>query len=183
MLCFAIAPYPVQPPTTWRLALGAWCVVLGSLFVCRFYSYLIIYQVRHKQTGFIRACKTIKIHNRQDADLLNTEIAVMKQLDHPNVVKLYQYYYDKSSGNMYLIMEYCEGGSILDVLQNDGSVPADTVASYTQQILSALCYCHRKKLVHRDIKPDNILLINQGQHSSFGSSDAYYPQGAAPKRP
>ena len=48
-------------------------------------------------------------------------------------------------------------------------------ASFTQQILSALCYCHRKKLVHRDIKPDNILLINQGQHSSFGSSDAYYP--------
>ena len=78
--------------------------------------------VRHKFSGFVRACKQIKIYNKQDADLLNTEIAVMKQLDHPNVVKLYQYYYDPSTGNMYLILEYCPGGSILDVLQNDGKV-------------------------------------------------------------
>jgi len=136
--------------------------------------------VRHKRTGHLRACKSIALKNKGQQKLVNTEIELMKQLDHPNVLRLYECYYEADS-NIYLIVELCNGGSLFDrILWHQKKCPKPMserqTASYLQQILGALAYCHSLKIIHRDIKPDNLLFINRKSDSpikviDFGLSD------------
>ena len=73
-------------------------------------------------------------------------------LNHPNIVKLYDAFYDDSS--QYLVMEYCSNGT----LYQKGRLSYDKFVYYAKQILEALAYCHANNIAHRDLKPENILL-------------------------
>merc|ERR1719183_2717008 len=104
----------------------------------------------------------------------------MKQLDHPNVLRLYECYYDGDQ-SIYLIVELCNGGSLIDRIlyhnrQLKRPMSERQSAGYLQQILAALAYCHTLTIVHRDIKPDNLLFVNRKSDSAlkvidFGLSD------------
>ncbi|CAK83286.1 unnamed protein product (macronuclear) [Paramecium tetraurelia] len=131
--------------------------------------------VIHKQTGQRRAMKQIKkdkIFKEDEENLLN-EVTILKQLDHPNIVKLYELFQDKSS--YYLITEYLEGGELLQRISEYKTFTEKIAAEFLKQILSAVMYCHERKIVHRDLKPENILLesIKQGANLKiidFGTS-------------
>lgn len=87
-------------------------------------------------------------------------MAIMMSLDHPNIIKLYEVY-DQS--NCYVIvMELCEGGDLFRKV-NQGLIDYEQTISITKQILSALNYMHSQKIVHRDIKLENILYEPKGQ--------------------
>ncbi|CAH8498044.1 unnamed protein product [Heterobilharzia americana] len=97
--------------------------------------------------------------------LLSKEICVLKDLNHENIVRLYDH--SISSTGVYLVMEYCNGGDLSEYLQAKRTLPEDTIRHFLIQIGSAMDAMNRKGFMHRDLKPGNILLSHCrdcGQH-------------------
>eukprot|EP00760_Papus_ankaliazontas_P013203 PhM_4_TR15662/c6_g1_i1/m.3406/K20717/YDA; mitogen-activated protein kinase kinase kinase YODA len=142
-------------------------------------------------TGELMAVKTIEVcaddtQLQRRLSVLQTEIDMLRTLEHPNIV---QYYFAERtklpSGNlgMNIFMEYVPGGSILGVLRQFGALSEVVVASYTEQILLALLYLHESNVVHRDIKSANILLTTEGscKVADFGAAVALESLGGKSK--
>ncbi|ORY34280.1 hypothetical protein BCR39DRAFT_517417 [Naematelia encephala] len=87
---------------------------------------------------------------------IEREIVIMKLIDHPNVLNLYDVW--ETSQELYLIMEYVPGGELFDYLVKRGRLPVSEALHYFQQIIHAVDYCHRFNICHRDLKPENLLL-------------------------
>lgn len=87
---------------------------------------------------------------------LEREIAVMKLLEHPNIVRLFDVW--ENSNELYLIMEYVEGGELFHYVEQRKGLPEDETIIIFRQIIAALLYCHGMHICHRDLKPENILL-------------------------
>ena len=120
----------------------------------------------------------IKIVRRTKVKLsenVNREIAVMKKLRHPNVVRLLEVIDDPTSEKLYMVMKYIEGGPIAK-LRPEGTcacLDPDRVCHLAHQLLAGLSYLHKRHVAHRDIKPDNILVDSDGTpyFSDFGVSE------------
>jgi serine/threonine-protein kinase HSL1 (negative regulator of Swe1 kinase) len=87
---------------------------------------------------------------------LEREIAVMKLLEHDNIVRLFDVW--ENSNELYLIMEYVEGGELFHYVEQRKGLHEDETIIIFRQIIAALLYCHRMHICHRDLKPENILL-------------------------
>ncbi|KAJ9666684.1 serine/threonine-protein kinase gin4 [Coniosporium apollinis] len=87
---------------------------------------------------------------------LEREIVIMKLLEHKNIVRLYDVWENRNE--LYLIMEYVEGGELFGYIAENGSLNEMEVVYLFRQIIAALLYCHRIHIHHRDLKPENILL-------------------------
>ncbi|XP_032084703.1 serine/threonine-protein kinase SIK2 isoform X1 [Thamnophis elegans] len=115
---------------------------------------------RHRIT---RSEVAIKIIDKSQLDSVNLEkiyreVQIMKMLDHPHIIKLYQVMETKSM--LYLVTEYAKNGEIFDYLANRGRLSETDARRKFWQILSAVEYCHGRKIVHRDLKAENLLLDN-----------------------
>ena len=124
-------------------------------------AFATVYKATHLVSGDIRAVKVIQKSLAPNSKSTLTAIAefdILKKLDHPNILKLHEYFQD--ARNIYIVMEYCEGGPLYDQLLKCKQLTEQSVAKVMQQILSAVAYCHERNVVHRDLKPANILLIN-----------------------
>ncbi|XP_076369716.1 serine/threonine-protein kinase BRSK2-like isoform X1 [Tachypleus tridentatus] len=121
------------------------------------------------QTGLVKLgvhCVTgrkvaVKIVNREklsDSVLrkVEREIAIMKLIDHPHVLKLYDVY--ENNKYLYLVLEHVSGGELFDYLLKRGRLPAKEARKFLWQIISALDFCHKHCICHRDLKPENLLL-------------------------
>ena len=130
-------------------------------------SFATVYLVKHNTTGSVRAMKEIKkISNEGEEDneleIIN-EINILMKMDHPNIVKIFGFYI--TSHYYYLITEYCEGGSLFDlIINNNGPFPEIQASYIMHQIFSVVNYCHKMKIIHRDLKPENIL-INKNENN------------------
>jgi calcium-dependent protein kinase len=120
-----------------------------------------------KSTSTVRAVKAIDLSKISDQKRLADEVAIQKDLDHPNIVKLFEVF--KDAKRMYLVMELCTGGELFDRIVEEAEKHADEgkegeafdergASTYMQQILGAMRYLHDHSYVHRDIKPENFLL-------------------------
>jgi calcium-dependent protein kinase len=113
----------------------------------------------HRDTNEKRAVKIFRKYDGEiDAsnDFLR-EINILKCLDHPNIVRIYEYFED--SRRMSAILEYCSGGELFtEILKTTTPLHEITIAKIMQQLFSALCCIHEQNVIHRDIKPENILL-------------------------
>ncbi|KAK3671517.1 serine/threonine-protein kinase gin4 [Recurvomyces mirabilis] len=87
---------------------------------------------------------------------LEREIAVMKLMEHPNIVRLYDVWENRNE--LYLIMEYVDGGELFHYVDERKGLEENEAVYIFRQIVSALLYCHRLLICHRDLKPENILL-------------------------
>ncbi|KAB8337240.1 hypothetical protein FH972_021542 [Carpinus fangiana] len=106
------------------------------------------------------------------------EVVIMKLLEHPNVVKLYDVWENRSE--LYLIMEHVDGGELFEYVEKVGYMREDETVWVFRQIVAALLHCHRLGIHHRDLKPENILL-DLSEHPQvklidFGMA-ALQPQG------
>ncbi len=126
-----------------------------------------VYKVRHKTTNEIRAMKIIKnplnsTDNRLDNKFLR-EIQVLKELEHPNIIKIFEYYIDDHYH--YIVTELVTGGELYDTIVKFQKFNEKKAAYIMRQILSALNYLHSHGIVHRDIKPENILVLKLDKDS------------------
>ena len=131
-------------------------------------GYAKVYEVQHKKTKEIRACKHLSKANIPDYDKFKREIQILIIADHPNIIKLYEVFESKRS--LYLVMELCRGGELFDrVIEH-----METGEMYTEkdaakmfiQIMSSIDYCHKNGIAHRDLKPENLLYLNKGEEKN-----------------
>lgn len=87
---------------------------------------------------------------------LKYEINILKNLSHPNIVRLYEVYENKSS--IFLVQELCDGCELFEEIVNRKNISENEAALVIKQILQAIAYCHNKNVAHRDLKPENILI-------------------------
>merc|ERR1719156_145974 len=118
-------------------------------------SYGSVCKAKNKASGSIRAVKTISKSQMKNIERFKQEIAIMKMMDHPNIIKLYETFEDHR--NIYLIMEICSGGELFDRIIETGHFTEVQAAIVMQQILRGIFYMHEIKLTHRDLKPENFL--------------------------
>ncbi|XP_076681634.1 uncharacterized protein LOC143375897 [Andrena cerasifolii] len=90
------------------------------------------------------------------------EIALLKKLDHPNVVKLVEVLDDPDEDNLYLVFELVERGEILQI-PTDKPLDEETVRKNFRDVVMGVEYLHYHKIVHRDIKPSNLLVDSDGR--------------------
>ena len=120
-------------------------------------AYGSVYKVLQITTGFLRAVKAIKKKNIDIQEFTN-ELEVLKTLDHPNIIKLFDCYFDNSY--YYMVEEYCNGGDLFDYIQKEKSFTEKKAGVIFNQLLSAVNHLHKKNLIHRDLKPENIVFVN-----------------------
>ena len=123
--------------------------------------------VKNKLTNQSFACKELVKKNVSDYEGLMREVNLMIKLDHPNIIKLYEYYEDEKK--IYLIMELCTGGELFDkIIENTEKGKQFTekqAANIFKQMMSAVNYCHKNGIVHRDLKPENLLYFDKSENS------------------
>ncbi|EGC38640.1 hypothetical protein DICPUDRAFT_96852 [Dictyostelium purpureum] len=123
-----------------------------------------VYLAREKKSQFIVALKVLFKYQLQTHNIehqLRREIEIQSHLRHPNILRLFGYFYDEK--RVFLIIEFAKGGECFKELQKVGSFNEMTAATYTLQIADALRYCHSKHVIHRDIKPENLLIGINGE--------------------
>lgn len=114
-----------------------------------------------RSTGKSYAVKIINrrkaLKNGESMEGVNRELSILRQLDHPNIVYLKSFYEDID--NYYLVMEYVPGGDLMDFVAANGAIGEDATQVITKQILEGINYVHKMGISHRDLKPDNILIM------------------------
>jgi serine/threonine protein kinase len=121
----------------------------------------VVWKARHVRSGEPVALKCIR-PDRQDPDTLarfRREAAMLASLHHPNVVEVRES--GEHDGRPYMVMEYLDGVSLKTVLR-DQPLPVPEAVQLVEQVATALDYIHRQGIVHRDVKPQNILLADDG---------------------
>ncbi|KAJ8081011.1 Protein kinase of the Mitotic Exit Network [Marasmius tenuissimus] len=121
-----------------------------------------VYRALNWATGETVAVKEIQLSNIPKSDLgeIMSEIDLLKNLNHPNIVKYKGFV--KTRDFLYIILEFCENGSLHGILKRFGKFPESLVAVYISQILEGLVYLHDQGVIHRDIKGANILTNKDG---------------------
>ncbi|HHN94228.1 MAG TPA: serine/threonine protein kinase, partial [Anaerolineae bacterium] len=89
------------------------------------------------------------------------EATVLARLHHPNLVRVTDFF--EEGGNAYLVMDFVEGESLGEIIARMGALDEKQVLIWAQQLLDALAYCHARGVIHRDIKPQNVIINPDGQ--------------------
>eukprot|EP00345_Euplotes_harpa_P010807 CAMPEP_0168333498 /NCGR_PEP_ID=MMETSP0213-20121227/9643_1 /TAXON_ID=151035 /ORGANISM="Euplotes harpa, Strain FSP1.4" /LENGTH=392 /DNA_ID=CAMNT_0008337833 /DNA_START=1 /DNA_END=1175 /DNA_ORIENTATION=+ len=137
----------------------------------------------HKDTQSQRAVKVLRknLLDDKEMDMLKNEISILKDMDHPNIVKMYEFLEDDK--RIYIVTEICKGGELFDEILNRSKFDEKDAAIVMRQLLSAINYCHKKSIVHRDLKPENMLLeqdkdLEKLKIVDFGTSLTFDPDRA-----
>lgn len=141
--------------------IGEKYLFVKELYQCTFGK---IIKVKSKLTGDYRACKIISPKKIPDINKFNQDLNQIIKFDHPNLLKLYEIFEDES--HIYLITDLCTGGELFQrvyytLTNNPEAYTEKEVSKIFKQIISALHYCHSQGIPHRDLRPENILYLNE----------------------
>ncbi len=129
-----------------------------------------VYRAEHIYLGTQHAIKVLHAHltGEKNIQKFNDEARQIAHLQHPHVVRVT--YFDIEKNTPFLVMDYAPNGSLRKYYPEGTRIPALTAVSYIKQVAGALQFAHSKELVHRDVKPENILLgsSNEALLSDFG---------------
>jgi len=137
----------------------------------------------HRSSGFMRAIKAVTT-TAEDSSYISSrlvEVEALQTLDHPNIVKLYEYYYHPEEDTLFLVEEFLGGGTLEQRLgrQRGGRFNADGAAVALRQMLRALFACHAHGLAHRDLKEDNFAYDQAGDEATLKLIDFGLSLGTA----
>mmetsp|Transcript_110458 Transcript_110458/g.276520 ORF Transcript_110458/g.276520 Transcript_110458/m.276520 type:complete len:582 (+) Transcript_110458:90-1835(+) len=123
--------------------------------------------IRSKGHEKVVAIKTIPKKKISDPKKIKEEFNVLRQLDHAHICKAYECYEDRR--NIYLVMDICTGGTLLETLCKQSRFSENDAANIMRQILSALAYLHEASFVFRDLKTENIMFARSVQSGCVGN--------------
>ena len=124
----------------------------------------VVKKVKHKASGLIRSIKIIPIKNIRQGmteEQINNEFQILRHLDHPNIMKIYELYEDNK--NFYIVSEFCDQGDLFGKLKKLKYMNELVVKFLMMQILGAINYLHSKEVLHGDIKLENILIYTASE--------------------
>ncbi|XP_059397201.1 calcium/calmodulin-dependent protein kinase type 1D-like isoform X2 [Carassius carassius] len=127
-----------------------------------------VFMVKERKTGKPFAMKCVKKKNKRDVNLEN-EIAVLRKIQHDNVVCLEDFY--ESRTHYYLLMQLVSGGELFDRILDRGMYSEADASLLIRQVLEAVSYLHKNGIVHRDLKPENLLYYSTDENSKIMISD------------
>ena len=144
-------------------------------------SFASVYRVQNRITDSVRAMKIINKNSgvtaQEDQEIFN-EINILRTLDHPNILKIFEFYSNKDSYS--IVTELCTGGELFQDIIDRGPFNENYTAYVMFQIFSAINYCHNMHIVHRDLKPENILIVDRDKNNyprikicDFGTSKMF----------
>lgn len=129
-----------------------------------------VYRAQQRYLGKDFALKILDLHQRNEATArrFRQEARTAAQLQHPNLVEVHDFG-ELGDEQPYLVMDLIEGATLAEVLKDKGSLPVDYVVSLCIQVCFGLMYAHEKGVVHRDIKPGNIMLVRPEREPAEGT--------------
>ena len=147
-----------------------------------------VYRVQNNYTEEIRAMKiikkspenmdTISDKEKKEEDEISNEIKVLRSLDHPNILKIFEFFSSKDSYT--IVTEFCSGGDLFQEIIDKGPFKEKYCAFVLYQILSAINHCHANHIIHRDLKPENVLIVDKDKNDfprikicDFGTSQIF----------
>jgi serine/threonine protein kinase len=138
-------------------------------------TYGVVYKCQNKKSNDFVALKKIRLEN-EDEGIPSTairEISILKQLKHENVVRLVDLIHGEKK--LYLVFEYMDFDLKKFLDRNNAPLAPNLVKSYLYQILSAIKFCHSRRILHRDLKPQNLLIDKNGKIKlgDFGLARAF----------
>ncbi|CAN8001953.1 unnamed protein product [Ixodes hexagonus] len=121
----------------------------------------------------IKTIKKSKIETEQDSLRIRREIQIMSSIQHPYIIHIYEVFENKDK--IVLVMQYASGGELYDYVSERKELTSDEARRIFRQVASAVYYCHKNKICHRDLKLENILLDEKGNAkiADFGLSNVY----------
>lgn len=139
-------------------------------------TYATVYKGRARATGEIVALKEIRLDSEEGApSTAIREISLMKELRHPNIVRLHDVIHTEE--NLVLVFEYMDLDlkKYMDTFGVEGALPQHTIKSFMFQLLRGTKFCHENRVLHRDLKPQNLLLTLKGvlKLADFGLARAF----------
>jgi cyclin-dependent kinase len=139
-------------------------------------TYGVVFKAKDTSTGEVFALKKIRLES-EDEGIPSTairEIALLKELQHPNIVKLHDVIH--TDKKLTLVFEYLDQDlkKLLDVAGQEG-LDMSTIKSFLHQLLKGIAHCHKNRVLHRDLKPQNLLINREGilKLADFGLARAF----------
>ena len=121
------------------------------------------------------AIKQMDLRNQPRKELIVNEIIVMKDSKHPNIVNFLDSFLQEQSNELWVVMEFMEGGALTDVIDNNPVITEDQIATICNETCKGLAHLHSQDIIHRDIKSDNVLLDRMGNVKISKSTYATNP--------
>ncbi|XP_042384612.1 serine/threonine-protein kinase ATG1c-like isoform X1 [Zingiber officinale] len=140
-----------------------------------------VWRARHRVRGTEVAVKEIamdRLSKKLQENLLS-EVFILRRINHPNIIALYDFI--QTSGRIYLVLEYCKGGDLSVFIQNHGRIPENIAKHFMKQLASGLQVLRDNNVIHRDLKPQNLLLSTYEENSVLKIADFGFARSLAPR--
>ncbi|XVF33067.1 hypothetical protein REPUB_Repub17cG0136500 [Reevesia pubescens] len=147
-------------------------------------SFAVVWRSRHRQLGFEVAVKEIdkKLLSSKVSENLLKEISILSTIHHPNIIHFFEAI--QTEDRIFLVLEYCDGGDLAAYIHRHGKVSEEVARHFMRQLAAGLQVLQEKHLIHRDLKPQNLLLSTKGatlqlKIGDFGFARSLTPQDLA----
>mmetsp|Transcript_1589 Transcript_1589/g.4335 ORF Transcript_1589/g.4335 Transcript_1589/m.4335 type:complete len:304 (+) Transcript_1589:159-1070(+) len=138
-------------------------------------TYGVVHKAKNKENGDIVALKQIRLESEDEGVPCTAirEISLLKELNHPNVVRLYDVIHTEKS--LTLVFEYLDTDLKKFMDDCSGPLPLGAIKSFMYQLLKGIAFCHERRVLHRDLKPQNLLINRKGELklADFGLARAF----------
>lgn len=132
-------------------------------------TFATVKRATERSSGKDFAIKIIKKDNIDQRDNIMTEITILKNVSHDNIIKLHHVF--ESKNRIYLVTELLEGGELFDLIVKRGNLTEVETSKIMRKVVQAVTYLHSKNICHRDLKPENILFAVKGDIESIRITD------------
>ncbi|XP_039005621.1 serine/threonine-protein kinase ATG1a-like isoform X2 [Hibiscus syriacus] len=144
-------------------------------------SFAVIWRSRHRQHGLEVAVKEIdkKLLSYKVSENLLKEISILSTINHPNIIQLFEAI--ETEDRIFLVLEYCGGGDLAAYINRQGKVSEEIARHFMRQLPAGLQVLQEKHLIHRDLKPQNLLLSTNGATPQLKIGDFGFARSLTPE--